>query len=109
VEVELTASGFQSRTIEVPRGVEVRFLVRSPAGWGLEGVQLEATAVDTTAFRRYQAVTDRAGNAVFPHLGVGQYHVDIHKPGFVRESKRVTVTDEQRESIGNEVTLRFGG
>ncbi|MFQ5505227.1 MAG: collagen binding domain-containing protein [Planctomycetota bacterium] len=81
-KIYIPDKGHHYERLEVPRGSKVTFYVQTAGGYGLEGVQVVATAKESKVYRKYECVSDRLGKATFDHLPEGPYYVHFRKKGY---------------------------
>lgn len=84
----------QGQTLQVPRGQPLKVVARN-FGYGVEGVAIRLQALDRVKLTVLPGQTDVRGEFVFPHVLPGVYQLDLHKDGFLRRSKQLTITKDE--------------
>ncbi|MCC6671932.1 MAG: carboxypeptidase regulatory-like domain-containing protein [Planctomycetes bacterium] len=85
----------QSTTVTVALGRNLEVQVFGPSGHGLQEVELEVTATDSVAFRRYEGRTDWTGKHTFAHLPAGTYQVNARLAGHGRWTRVVRIGEDK--------------
>jgi hypothetical protein len=84
----------QGQTIVVPRGMPLTVVVTDTGlGYGVEGAEVRAQAIDRTQLLVLDGKTDYHGRVTFPRLVDGIWEVVVVKEGFQRRSRQLTIKD----------------
>lgn len=95
----------QFEPVVLPRGGAMDVTVVNLAGFGLEGVAIEAVNRDSKTFTKFETKTDKGGRARLVHLPPGRYWVHATKKGYERGFRRIKVED--KKSSATKVMLRY--
>lgn len=92
----------QGHVMTIARGVPLEVQIYDTFGYGIEGCRVLATRTDTRRGKPYETTTDALGNARFPHLVPGTWHLTIERAGFQRVDRQLHVREDappERQAI----------